>query len=94
MNLTDYHLIPPRMMERMHAYVHSHAPVGGFLQAIISNNLKMAVLAADAVNMPLIPIYAYWFYMEAAPSKCQGSPEAYRAWTGEVCEYVSSGAIK
>jgi hypothetical protein len=90
MNLTAYHLIPPHMMEKMHAYVNCHAPVGNFLQAIISNNLKMAVLAADPVNMSLIPIYAYWFYMEAAPSRCQGSPEAYRRWIGEK---VNTGVL-
>lgn len=90
MNLTAYHLIPPRMMERMNAYVHSHAPVGNFLQAIISNNLKMAVLSADAVNISLIPIYTYWFYMEATPSRCHGSPEAYYAWIGE---HINTGDV-
>lgn len=79
MQLHDYSLIPPHMMESMRAYVEQGRPVGGFLQAVISNDLKEAVGRADNTNIWLIPIYVNWFYNEC-PGLIWGSREEYENW--------------
>lgn len=76
---TDYHRIPPHMMEGLIAYRDSHIPVGGFLQAIIGNNLTEAVARADDTNLWIIPIYVSWFRWEM-PADAWGNSKAYIAW--------------
>lgn len=82
MDITNYYRIPPVTLEAMKRYTEHRIPTGSFLQAVISNDLQEAVLRADRDNMPVIPIIAYWFYMEA-PSQCHGSIEKYNNWIKE-----------
>ena len=65
--------------ESLDAYVQQRRPLGGFLQAVIENDLTEAVGRADSVNirqLALIVGYVYW----EMPSTCHGSPEHYAAW--------------
>lgn len=78
-NACDVNMIPPHMMGAIERYIEEHCPVGGFLEAVISNNLKEACGRADSVNMGLLPAYVIYFYNEA-PAACWGSPEAYARW--------------
>lgn len=53
-----------------------------FLHAVVTNNLKMAVLRADDQNIKLLPEWVEWFRWEA-PAQCHGSVEEVRAWAEE-----------
>jgi len=71
--------LPRYMHEGICEYVENGRPVGGFLQAVISNDLKEACTHADDVNRHLLFEYMEFFY-NYAPRACTGSPEAYQAW--------------
>ena len=77
--VTDPSNIPAQMMAALNAYIETGRPVGQFLQAVISNNLKDAVGRADDTNIALIPAYVIYLYNEA-PAFCWGSPERYEEW--------------
>jgi len=71
--------IPKIMREGLRLYVEDRVRPGGFLTAVIQNNLKETVAMADDVNMPNIPAFVNYFYNHA-PSLCWGSPEKMEAW--------------
>jgi hypothetical protein len=71
--------IPDRMMPGILRYVHGGEHPGDFLTAVICNDLKMAVDAADEENMRNLPAYVGYFY-NRAPSACWGSAEKMRDW--------------
>lgn len=77
----EYAAIPEGMREGMMRYVEDRKEPGGFLTAVISNNLIDAVCRADKANLPVIKECAQWFY-NIAPSPCAGSPEKMRMWLG------------
>lgn len=52
---------------------------GSFLSAVITNDLKQAVGAADHINIRLIPEYVFYFY-NYCPSACWGSVEKANEW--------------
>lgn len=78
----EYAAIPEDMREGMTRYVEERVEPGGFLTAVIQNNLLGAACKADKHNLLLIKEYAQWFY-NVAPSGCSGSPEKMRAWLGD-----------
>ncbi len=60
-------------------YVEHRVPTGGFVQAVLSNDLREAIGRADAENLEdLVEIvrFCYW----EIPGPCWGSPEAVREW--------------
>ncbi len=71
--------IPPRMMGSLHAYVDHGHRTGGFLYAVLTNDLRRACETADDENMRIIPAYVAWLYT-SAPSPCWGDPERVDAW--------------
>lgn len=75
----DPDLIPELTLSVLWRYVKSGIPTGSFLEAVLSNNLKHAVMTADAYNtVALVAIVAYIYNF--VPSPCWGSPEKYQAW--------------
>lgn len=73
------HLIPS-----LRRYADHHIPPGGFLQAVLSNDLKDACARADSQNRELLFEIVGYCYNEI-PSACWGSPEAVKEWlTREV----------
>ena len=74
--------IPERMMGAIIRYIENRIPPGGFLIAVITNNLQQAVARADEENMANIPAYVAYFYNEA-PGNCWGSQEKYQDWLKE-----------
>jgi hypothetical protein len=55
------------------------SPVGGFLTAVLSNDLKEAFMRADDENRAdLFEIVGYCY--NELPSPCWGSPEKVNAW--------------
>lgn len=71
--------IPPHMLRNLAGYVERHEPVGGFLQAVLENDLKEACGRADSGNLHILWAYVAYLYNEA-PSACWGSPAKVAAW--------------
>lgn len=74
-----YDKIPERMREALLRYVTTGLPPGDFLRAVIRNDLRAAVGAADEENVHLLREYLWWLY-NIAPSGCHGSQAAFDAW--------------
>jgi hypothetical protein len=69
----------PETLHTLQMYVAQGIPTGGFLQAVLSNDLKLAVKLADEENLrDLVEITTYVIWM--MPAECQGSPEKVVAW--------------
>jgi len=69
-------------IESLQAYIEFGRPVGSFLEAVISNDLKESVIRADDLNIHLLPKYVEWLYNNApiAPTAAWGSSEIYQTW--------------
>lgn len=72
-------VIPAHMVERLRAYIEHGHPMGDFLQAVISNDLREACSRADDTNCQILPAYVVYLFNEA-PAACWGSPGKYEAW--------------
>lgn len=75
----EYAVIPPHIQDALMGYVLERRPVGGFLQAVITNNLRDTYGRADGENRPLIPLYVQWF-CNVPPECCWGSINNMQAW--------------
>lgn len=71
--------IPDYMREGVKLYIEKGIPPGGFLTAVICNDLKGAVARADETNRDRLPDYVMFFY-NFAPADCWGSEENMSAW--------------
>lgn len=79
---SDPRNLPPRMVASLQNYCYEHRPTGGFLEAVLSNDLTNAVRRADPENLALLPAFVNYL-IEHAPAKCWGSPEAVREWLAQ-----------
>lgn len=75
----DYSLIPDRVMNNLLQYVEGNEAPGGFLYAVLSNNLFEAIGRADDEMQPLIPLLVK-FISWKIPYGCHGSPAIVTAW--------------
>ena len=66
-------------MRALRRYIDKRMVVGGFLEAVLSNNLTAAVAHADARNARALPNIACYLHNEA-PIECWGSSEKYKEW--------------
>jgi len=57
-----YNQIPEKMRRAIIKYVVNRVEPGGFLRALICNDLAGAVLRADSEDLPLLRVYILWFY--------------------------------
>jgi hypothetical protein len=71
--------IPERMEESLRAYLEDHRSVGGFLRAVIENDLLRAVTQADNENIANLPAFVGYLW-DNAPLECWGTPEKYKTW--------------
>jgi len=72
-------LIPGHMQSGLYHYITKGIAPGGFLMAVLENNLRNAVGQADQVNIRAIPEYIQFLY-NYAPSGCWGSEEKVDKW--------------
>jgi len=72
--------LPEHMRDGVADYIFFGIEPGGFLYAILSNDLYGACRRADDINA--VCIFAYMFFLHNyAPSECFGSEERVQAWT-------------
>lgn len=64
-------------------YANEHCPTGGFLQAVLENNLMEAMGRADDFNrVALFDICSYIY--NHLPVACHGSPEKVKRWLNVI----------
>jgi len=73
------YFIPDYMIGGIDRYVNEGIIPGGFLSAVICNDLKETFGQADDINFHNVPAYVNYFY-NYAPSACWGSKEKMFAW--------------
>jgi hypothetical protein len=71
--------IPHDTMESLRLYVERRIPPGGFLLAVLSNDLMAAFSRADERNIAAMFDIVYYIYNKI-PAACWGSPERVREW--------------
>ncbi len=77
--LQDFGLIRRNIVEGMNRFVLLHQPVGHFLTAVLSNNLREAFARADNENQKtMFQIVSYCH--NQIPGNCWGTPEKVKAW--------------
>lgn len=74
--------IPSHMHAAIRCHVIDRQPVGDFLTAVLSNDLKEAVKRADHLNLTALVPWVDLLY-NYCPSNCWGSPAKVKAWLGE-----------
>jgi hypothetical protein len=78
-------IIPDYMLPGIARYIEKGIPPGQFLQAVICNDLLVAVQHADDINVRNLVAYAGYFYNKA-PAGCWGSPAKYAEWVALSAE--------
>lgn len=81
----DYTLLPERVLNNLLAYVKGEEAPGGFLYAVLSNDLFQAIGRADTEMKPLIPLLVHYIHWEV-PGSCHGSHEHVKRWIKEKKE--------
>lgn len=71
--------IPDHMIEGLVQYVMVGRPVGHFLRAVLSNDLKEACNRADELNQHKLYGYVFFLY-NYCPIGCWGSSGSYVEW--------------
>jgi hypothetical protein len=77
----DYARIPSHLRPGLEHWIREARPVGGFLSALLANDLSRAIALADHQSLYALPVLVSWL-TNRAPSPCWGSPEKVAAWHG------------
>lgn len=75
----DVDRLPNHMQTAARQYVEEGAHVGGFLTAVLSNDLAEAYGRADAANQQAMGEWVRWMVNDI-PMGAWGSPEAVEEW--------------
>ena len=84
-----YDSLPHHMRQAARDYVEKGFEPGGFLTAVLENDLTGAALRADDVNARALMAWASWLYNEA-PSPCWGSKAKVKAWVDAYAQKSES----
>ena len=79
MNNISYDKLPPHMVDGARRYIEHGIMPGGFMMAVLDNDLGGAFARADEVNTAAMKQWAMWLYNDA-PGGCWGSPRITEAW--------------
>lgn len=74
----DFSRIPQYMLGGIGRYLMWGVRPGGFLEAVFTNDFKLAVTRADSTNSQLLKEYAYLVFN--LPGGLHGSVEVYERW--------------
>ena len=77
--LYDEERIPMDTIQGIVEYIENRITPGGFLEAVLSNDLKETYARADNNNLFAIPAIVHYLY-NRAPLACWGSPEKVEKW--------------
>ena len=80
MTKIDYSIIPEHMRAGAKAYIENGVQPGGFLTAVLSNDLVMAWYHGDDINRKAMGGWAKWLWQREIPRKCWGSKRAISDW--------------
>lgn len=75
----NLHRIPEHCRDGLYLYLTEGRPVGGFLTALLKNDLRDAVNRADEKNVHALGAYVV-LLTSYAPASAWGSPAAVDAW--------------
>ncbi len=75
--------VPPHTHEGYIRYLCEHILPGRFLQAILENDLRSALICADDHNQKKLYQHVA-FLVNHAPADCWGSPERVASWVSQV----------
>lgn len=89
MNNIDYSLLPEHIRDGARLYIERGVQPGGFLTAVICNDLKGSFACADEINRHKLFEIVRFFYNEA-PGGCWGSLETMRKWMAAMAQKVSA----
>ena len=79
----NYETIPVALLSGLTRYVNDRIATGGFLRAVLENDLFGAHAKADPDSLAALPALMRYIYNEVEPGTCWGSPEAVAAWLAE-----------
>lgn len=85
--------MPKSILEGIFAHVEHGQNVGGFLTAVLSNDLTEAVCRADEESLTCIRDIVKYVYNET-PGPCHGSEEAVKAWRRRKEEQALEPAVQ
>lgn len=75
----NWSLIPEHCRDGLRRYIEEGAESGGFIAAVVENDLRRAVESADFVNRRALDGYVM-FLNNYAPPACWGSPSKVGRW--------------
>jgi hypothetical protein len=78
-NTPDSSKIEPRFKDSIDRYVKDKIPIGGFLRAVLENDLKGAIGSADLDAMDNIRHILCYCWNEI-PSNCWGNKDKVKSW--------------
>ena len=71
--------IPSDLIKSLTYYVEHHSETGGFLRAVLENDLTEAIGRADLDNLLILKDIVGYIFNEL-PMSCWGSKEKVKAW--------------
>jgi len=74
-----YESVPSHLLDGLVMYGKKYVPTGGFLRAVLNNDLMDASVRADPESRKSIGMLALFIHYEM-PVNCHGSPEKVMAW--------------
>jgi len=77
--VADRNGIPLHIYEGLVAYRDRHAPPGGFIHAVLTNNFSEVVSRADDMSLPALGDILHWVH-ENMPAASYGSPKLVEKW--------------
>ena len=72
-------MIPARLINGLVRYRDRHIATGGFLRAVLQNDLEDAVIRADPESLHALPELVFWINAEL-PHESRGSRERVGEW--------------
>jgi len=78
-NAINVNRVPEHMQADARAYVEEGKPPGGFLMAVLCNDLMGAFSRADGTNEAHMKEWTMWLFNDA-PSICWGDEETVNEW--------------
>ena len=85
MPLVNYSAIKQSTLDSLKRYAEQRIPTGGFLEAVLSNDLMEACARADDENAIALFHIAAYIYNEL-PHNCHGSRAKVKAWLAKEPE--------